>query len=108
MAATDLLELPSSDRETLECWLVEFDTAWQEDALATWVTDKLPNLDPRLRRAALAELVKVDMEQQWTRGRRLTLGSYLERFPDLGTAQTITADLIFAEYQVRQQFGEPG
>ena len=107
VAATDLLELSSSDRETLETWLVEFDTAWQEDALATWVAHKLPQLDPRLRRAALAELVKVDLEQQWTRGRRLSLGSYLERFPDLGTAQTVAADLIFAEVQVRQQFGEP-
>jgi len=107
VAATDLLELSSSDRETLETWLVEFDTAWQEDALVTWVAHKLPQLDPRVRRAALTELVKVDLEQQWTRGRRLNLGSYLERFPDLGTAQTVAADLIFAEYQVRQQFGEP-
>ena len=39
-------------------------------------------------------------------GRRLSLGTYLERFPDLGNAQTVTADLIFAECQVRQQFGE--
>jgi len=82
VATTDLLELSQSDRETLESWLVEFDTAWREDALTTWVTNKLPALDQRLRHSALAEMVKVDLEQQWARGRRLTLGSYLDGFPN--------------------------
>ena len=67
MTTTDLLELSASEQETLEAWLVEFDTAWQQDALATWVTNRLPGLDQRLRRAALAEMVKVDLEKQWER-----------------------------------------
>jgi hypothetical protein len=39
-------------------------------------------------------MVKVDLERQWQRGKRLTLGSYLERYPELGTAETISAATV--------------
>ena len=48
MANLKLAELSRNDRNTLESWLVAFDTAWQQDALATWVTDKLPGPDSPL------------------------------------------------------------
>jgi hypothetical protein len=109
MANPKLLELCDPDRETLESWLVDFDAAWRDDALAEWVAQRLPAPDQPgpLRLPALIELVKIDMERQWQHGRRLSLGSYLERYPELGTAATVAADLIFAEYQIRRQFDEP-
>jgi serine/threonine protein kinase len=107
MANVTLLELSQSDRNTLESWLVAFDTAWQEDALATWVRDKLPGRESPLRAPALIEMIKVDLERQWQHGRRLSLASYLERYPELGTFETIPADLILAEYEVRKQFNVP-
>ncbi|MBC8868632.1 MAG: serine/threonine protein kinase, partial [Planctomycetes bacterium] len=107
MASPELLELTQAHRETLETWLVEFDQTWQEDALATWATEKLPDSENPLRRLALAEMVKVDLERQWQRDHRLRLESYLERFPELGDTDSVSAHLILAEYQARQQFGKP-
>lgn len=49
MANVTLWELSRSDRNTLESWLVAFDTAWQDDALATWVQDRLPGPESPLR-----------------------------------------------------------
>ena len=107
MASPELLELSQEDRETLETWLVEFDQTWQEDALATWAAEKLPGPETTLRRLALAEMVRVDLERQWQRDHRLLLESYLKRFPELGDAETVSVGLILAEYDVRQQFGKP-
>ena len=67
---------------------------------------------PRSR--LLAELVKIDMEYRW-RGdesaARLErpgplLEHYLERFPELGPAERIPADLIGEEYRLRRRLGE--
>ena len=107
MASPELLELSQADRETLETWLVEFDQTWQEDALATWAAEKLPEPENALRRPALAEMVKVDLERHWQRDHRLLLESYLERFPELGDADSVSVHLILAEYEARRQFGKP-
>lgn len=107
MANPMLVELTDRDQETLESWLVTFDQTWHDDALAVWATDRLPATGSPLRQAALAELVKIDLEHQWQRGRRMTVESYLDRYPELGLAASVGADLLLAEYRVRQQFGAP-
>jgi N-acetylneuraminic acid mutarotase len=99
-------ELADCDRETIEAWLVAFDTAWQQDALAEWVSTRLPKQHP-LRPLALEEMVAIDLEHQWQRGNRLTLESYLEAYPELGSVETVSIALIWAEYQVRQHFEAP-
>ena len=104
MAELALAELADCDRETIEAWLVAFDTAWQKDTLAEWVTTRLPQEHP-LRPLAVAEMVAIDLEHHWQRGNRLTLEAYLGKYPELGSAKTVPAELVFAEYQVRQQFG---
>ncbi|NLF73033.1 MAG: serine/threonine protein kinase [Candidatus Anammoximicrobium sp.] len=106
MAELALAELADCDREMIEAWLVAFDTAWQEDALAEWVTTRLPKDHP-LRPLALAEMVAIDMEHQWQHGNRLTLEAYLKKYPELGDRATVSVDLILAEYQLRQQCGTP-
>jgi len=104
MAELALAELADCDRETIEAWLVTFDTAWQEDTLAEWVTSRLPKNHP-LRPLALAEMVAIDLEHHWQRGNCLSLEAYLEKYPELGDTATVSVDLILAEYQLRQQFG---
>ena len=104
MAALALAELADCDRETIEAWLVAFDTAWREDTLAEWVATRLPKHHP-LRPLALAEMVAIDLEHHWQRGNRLTLEAYLEKYPELGDTATVSVELILAEYQLRQQFG---
>ena len=78
MTSPTLAQLTDRDQEMLETLLVEFDTSWQPDSLSTWAGEKLPEEEP-LRRLALVEMVRVDMEKQWQQGRHLPLGSYLER-----------------------------
>ena len=56
---------------------------------------------------ALAELVKIDLQRQWQEGRPVALESYLEAFPELGTNDTVAADLILAEYGARCRNGAP-
>ena len=60
-----------------------------------------------LRLPALAEMVKIDLERQWQRGRQVSLKSYLKEFPELGSPSDVSADLIQAEYEVRRESGDP-
>jgi serine/threonine protein kinase len=55
---------------------------------------------------ALVEKVKLDLSRAWLQGQPVNLESYLESFPELGTPETVPAELILAEYEVRCQFGE--
>jgi hypothetical protein len=105
MTNAQLSALANQDRAMVEVWLVAFEQSWTEHALGEWVVRRLPAPGNPLRRPILAEMVKLDLKRQWQQGRRLTLGSYLEHYPELGTAETVTADLLLAEYQVCQRFG---
>lgn len=98
-----LLKLSPENRQTLESWLVEFDLSWNEDQLTSRARS-LPRDNP-LRAAALAEMVKIDLERQWQRGRQPDLESYLRVYPELGSSDNVSADLIQVEYAVRRQFG---
>src|SRR5262245_24187547 len=98
-----LLSLPDEERRVLESWLVDFDLSWAEGRLAARAGE-LPPGSP-LRQLALVEMAKIDIERQWQHGRRPCVEDYLRDYPELGTADTVPADLIGAEYEVRRQFG---
>src|SRR5262245_50087879 len=68
-------------------------------------TDKRPLVGAD-RLPALVEMVKLDLSREWLLGRPVTLESYLDSFPELGTAETVAAELILAEYEVRCRSGE--
>src|SRR5262249_53751687 len=107
MAATnaEFLGLPQEQRHALEARLWDFDRAWGEGLLAARAR-ALP-ADQPWRRPLLVEMVKIDLERRWQRGRGRRVEDYLRESPELGTAQTVPADLLQAEYEVRRQFGEP-
>jgi predicted Ser/Thr protein kinase len=96
-------QLSDQDRLAVEGWLAEFDQSWDEHRLAGQV-QRLP-AHGLVRRAALAEMIKIDLERQWQAGRRVEIEAYLKAFPELGTPETVPADLVLAEYEVRRQFG---
>ncbi len=52
------------------------------------------------------EIVKVDLSREWLQGRPVNVESYLESFPELGTVETVPAELILAEYEARSRVGE--
>jgi serine/threonine protein kinase/HEAT repeat protein len=99
----ELLSLPDEQRRVLESWLVDFDLRWAEGRLAARAGE-LP-ADNFLRRLALVEMAKIDLERHWQRGRRPCVEDYLRDYPELGTSDTVPADLIHTEYEVRRQFG---
>jgi len=106
MASPRLSTLSTSDRERLETWLVQFDKSWNDQALSAHA-DRLNELPESIRFTALVELVKIDLERQWQQGARVTLDSYLQQYPALGTSESVPADLILAEYEIRRQFKVP-
>jgi hypothetical protein len=108
MAATDahLAELSDNQRQVLETWLVEFDLSWDEGRLALWLR-RLPPRGDGLRRPALVEMVKIDLERRWQRGQRARLEAYAKALPELGAPDRLPADLLLAEYEARQQCGAP-
>jgi serine/threonine protein kinase len=78
--------------------------------IADLVTFLPPPGDP-LRRPALEELLKSDLEVRWRQGptRGRSLEDYLRQFPELGSSATVPAALIYEEFRARQLFGDrPG
>lgn len=98
-------ELAPADRQRLESLLIEFDRAWTPEALPARAA-ALEQEDVRFRMAALVELVKIDLEYQWSRGRRRLLESYLHEFPQLQDLGAELRELMLAELETRQQAGE--
>ena len=105
-AEPHLAGLSDEHRHRLEAWLVEFDRGWNEQRLKVWLR-RLPLQGDALRRPALIEMVKIDLERRWQQGQRASLESYLKVLPELGTQASVPADLILAECKVRQQFDTP-
>ncbi len=100
------LQLSGEQQRLLEDWLLEFERDWTPDKLSQW-QQRLQSCPPEFGEAAMAELVKIDLERAWKSGRRDTLSEYLARYPRLGTRTTVPLELIQTEIEVRRQFGAP-
>src|SRR3954451_17361477 len=94
--------LPEIDRRTLEFWLTEFDQTWADGRLAEFVA-RLPAQATPLRRVALIELIKLDLQHQRARGRQPQLAAYLRVYPELGTPPAPPPELTAATHAPRQQ-----
>ncbi len=71
--------------------------------------DLVPFLPPEghaLRREALRELIRVDLEYGWERGRPRRLEEYQELFPELQGDLTGLHDIAYEEYRLRLQAGQ--
>jgi eukaryotic-like serine/threonine-protein kinase len=84
-----------------------------ERFIATWdsgqeptLVDYLPAEPPAHRRMVLVELVKVDLEQRTTRGRKKPVESYSADFPELLENGEPPCDLIYEEYHIRRTAGD--
>jgi serine/threonine protein kinase len=108
MSGVDLqaFSLSEDDRQRLQAWLAEFERDWDETRLAVRVA-QLPPADKPLRLALLVGMVRIDLRRRWQRGQPVTVESYLESYPELGTPETVAAQLILEEYEARRQHGAP-
>ena len=96
-----LSQLSDEVRDALTDWLADGDLNWQPGQIERQL-DSLPPELKLFRHVAIAELVKIDIVKMWRREMETLLESYLERFPELGTADTVTPDLIVAELEARK------
>src|SRR5262245_44667564 len=60
---------------------------------------------PVFRGAALAELVKVDLERRWSSGDRRRVEDYLKDYPELSSSDSL-AEIVQQEYFLRSRGGE--
>src|SRR5262249_18247123 len=98
-----LAALAESDRQQVRARVADFEKAWTEKRLAATISD-LPAPGP-VRSALLLELVRVDLRNQWHKGRYIDVETYLARYPELGTPGTVSIDLLQEEFLLRQKLG---
>src|SRR5262245_19259354 len=83
------------------------------DAYETGSRDGFPELrqfasrtDPAFRGAALAELVKVDLERRWAKGEKRNIEAYLQEYPELRSNADSFAEIVQQEYFIRSRNGD--
>ena len=96
-----LAVLEIATRNQLESMLMEFDGSWSPDSLDEYGEQIAFHPDEDYRSLALAELVKIDLQRTWSAGKGRLVEDYLGMFPALGNAESVSADLIAAEYDAR-------
>src|SRR4051812_35803210 len=95
----------SRQRAGLDDFIEAFEEA-QARGLAADLADFLPREGHPLYPQVLRELVRVDLEYGWARGRPPLRGEYRRRFPALFAAPAAARDIAFEEYRLRHQAGE--
>jgi len=96
---------PEGLDDVLTDWLVEFDLAWQPGLLPDYFREIPPELQPSWR-TALVELVRIDLVRSWRVARERLVESYLDEYPELGTPETVSLELIEAEIDARRSVGQ--
>jgi serine/threonine protein kinase len=82
--------------------------AWDAAVQPPDIRTHLEAVSPGVRRLALVELIKVDLERRWPQPPwRLGLEQYAAQFPELADEQGLPTDLMYEEFHVRKQQGEP-
>ncbi len=83
-------------------------SAWESSSEPPGLAEFLPEHPANLRHLVLVELIKVDLEYRSQRpeySRRLE--HYVDDFPELASGGEIPCDLIYEEFHLRKQSGQP-
>ena len=103
---TIALDKPDETWDFISQCLDEFLSAWGDSANPPQFDKYLPREPAWLRQLALAELVKIDMEQRQAAQCWKPLEDYVSEFPELCTDGMLPDDLIYEEYYIRKSAGE--
>lgn len=95
--------LTAESRQRVEAWLEGFEASWTPDSLAS-LAAHLPR-EYSERWPVLMGLISVDMRHRWAASSPVHVEEYLDRFPEIGTRDTIPVSLLYAEYMARVQAG---
>jgi serine/threonine-protein kinase len=87
--------------------LEQFEAAWRDgtEPSIEQFLDRVPAGGP-VRRLALQELIKLDIEYRWRKAGRPMCEDYLARWPEIGPVARLSEELIAEEYRVRQRWGD--
>jgi len=84
-----------------------FIQAWEAGPAPPDVAEFAAAAPATVRRLVLLELIKVDLDYRWSRGREpRRVEDYLAAFPELGRGG-LPCDLLYEEYHVRKRAGDP-
>jgi serine/threonine protein kinase len=84
-----------------------FSEVWKSASAPPDLAQYVPTSPPTLRRLALVELVKVDLEWRWPRAEwRKTLEQYATELPELSADGRLPEDLVHEAAHIQNQFGE--
>jgi predicted Ser/Thr protein kinase len=100
--------LSSKDLLPGEFWAVaECVDAYEEESKGTFppLRQYAERIQPAYRGAALAELVKVDLERRWSSGDRRRVEDYLNDYPELASSDLLP-EIVQQEYFLRSRSGE--
>jgi hypothetical protein len=97
-------ELPSDAWKRLEGILHRFEHAWKRGERPA-IKDYLALIEQD-RRALLIELVHEDLEQRLHLGEPVRVEAYLAEYPELASDAPAAADLLAAEFVLREKRGE--
>lgn len=94
--------------EELSRYVDTFCAAWESPEPPFDLHAYLPTTDPHLRRIALTELIKVDLEYRWLKfDLPKQIEEYAAELPELIINGDYPPDLIYEEFHVRSQSPEP-
>ncbi|MBI1901604.1 MAG: serine/threonine protein kinase [Planctomycetia bacterium] len=104
---SDSLDLAHADDawEKLADHVDSFIDAWGKGEPPP-LSDFVPAGPPALRRMALVELIKIDLERRAERRCLKSLGEYFADFPELGAGDAPPLDLIYEDFHIRRQTGD--
>lgn len=86
--------------ERLDAFVRRWEHAIDPPELAEHLADDDPHT---VRRAILTELIKVDLDQRWSRGLPKRIEEYAAEYPELAAADGIPRELIVEEFHVRRR-----
>ncbi len=92
--------LSDAQRKALDALVVDFERQWSPDRLDVAVA-AFPAESP-IREAALIAMIQIDLRRQWQSGNHLLVEAYLDRFPELGSRDSVPIGLVKAELEARQ------
>jgi serine/threonine protein kinase/tetratricopeptide (TPR) repeat protein len=95
----------ATDWEELDNFVEAYETA-QAQSEQVDLGEFLPAADHPLYLSVLCELVRVELEYSWQRGRPQSLESYRARFPQLFRHPERVQEIAYEEYRLRRQAGE--
>ena len=102
MSRTDGSLLPDDDFNELQAIADHFAEARKQGPIADW-EPYLPPRETKLRRPALIECIKIDLEFAWKSGGGVRAEAYADRFPEFNG---VPIEVIIEEYRIRHRFGD--